>query len=236
MEEFKKEIEDYFCRFTFGQFVTLILLEIVTLFFVFYLGAHYGPDLMGKREAKKGTDLPKESPKSVDEIVGTPPVEYTYPEVLTGPAGQKAIKVKPSGLTAEEYERQGKVLAKQGEPKAEEPSKETTVVGGEEVPPIQEVKETAKQQPEKKGSAGGSQGKFSIQVGSYQSVQEANTALNRWKKRGYSAFMTVGEIPDKGTWYRVRIGGFTTRQEAETYLEKFKTKEKTAGLVVPSKS
>jgi cell division septation protein DedD len=232
MEELKKEIEDYFCRFTFGQFVTLILLEIVTLFFVFYLGAHYGPDLLGKREAKKGTDLPKEG-KSVDEIVGTPPVEYTYPEVLTGPAGQKAIKVKPSGLTAEEYERRGKELAK-SEEKVEGPSEETAVVGGEEVPPIQEIK--TKQQPEKKATAGGSQGKFSIQVGSYQSAEEANAALTRWKKRGYSAFMTIGQIPDKGTWYRVRIGGFPTRQEAETYLEKFKTKEKTAGLVVPSKS
>jgi hypothetical protein len=45
MEDFKKDIDDYFCRFTFGQFVTLILLEVVTLFFVFYLGARYGSDL-----------------------------------------------------------------------------------------------------------------------------------------------------------------------------------------------
>ncbi len=50
MSEFGKEVEDYFCRFTFGQFVTLILLELVTLFFVFYLGARYGPDLIGGRK------------------------------------------------------------------------------------------------------------------------------------------------------------------------------------------
>lgn len=229
MDEFKKELEDYFCRFTFGQFVTLILLEIITLFFVFYLGAHYGPDLMGKREAK--TTLPKENPKTVDEIVGTPPVEYTYPEVLTGPAGEKAIKVKPAGLTAEEYERQGREFHPKEEAGNEAPPKEAPVEEvAVETPPVEPVKEV------KEKANGSPSGKFSIQVGSYQSVEEANAALGRWKKKGYAAFMTVGEIPEKGTWYRVRIGGFADRKEAETFLEKFKVREKTAGLVVPSKS
>lgn len=211
MDEFRKELDDYFCRFTFGQFVTLILLEIVTLFMVFYLGARYGPDLIGESRSiatERGSSLPKEGPSSVDEIVGTPPVDYTYPEILTGAAGDKAIKVKPSGLTSEEFEKQKRA---------------TPVAVNKEEKPAEKTKEQPK-------------GKFSIQVGSYQSVEEANSVVSRWKEKGYSTFLSIGQIPEKGTWYRVRIGGFPTREEAETFLDKFKTKEGIAGLVVLSSS
>ena len=218
MDDFKKELEDYFCRFTFGQFVTLILLEIVTLFFVFYLGARYGPDLIGGRSSQSRTagglspDLPKDQPSRVDEIVGPSPVDYTYPEVLSGSGGDKAIRVKPSGLTAEEYEKRRRDL-----PESPQEIKE----------PENSVATAAAEIPK---------GKYTVQVGSYQSAEEASALVKGWKGKGYSSFMSVGQIPQKGTWYRVRIGGFPTREKAEDFLEKFKVKEKTAGLVVLSSS
>jgi hypothetical protein len=112
MDEFsgKRDSEDYFCRFTFGQFVGLILFEVVTLFFVFYLGAKFGGDLMGhgERVAKTSDNLlPSESHNNVDDIIGKKAVDYTYPDVLTGPKSG-AIKVKPSGLTAQEFEKRGR--------------------------------------------------------------------------------------------------------------------------------
>ena len=42
--------EGFFCRFTFGQFFALLVLEVFTIFFVFYLGARYGPKLLGLQE------------------------------------------------------------------------------------------------------------------------------------------------------------------------------------------
>lgn len=238
MEDFRKEVDDYFCRFTFGQFVTLILLEIVTLFFVFYLGSRYGSDLLGNGAvAQQESILPKEGPKSVDDIVGQKPVEYTYPEVLTGPGGarldgqkasQKAIKVKPSGVTADEYDRQ----------KMEEP----TALALREMPvnptptPAPTPTEAVSEEPPVKAEAPKPKGKFSIQVGSYQSSQEANQTMSQWKKKGYQAFLATGNVPGKGTWYRVRIGGFETRDEASQYLDKFKQKEKATAIVVPSNS
>ncbi len=255
MDDFKKELEDYFCRFTFGQFVTLILLEIVTLFFVFYLGARYGSDLMGHRSSvanQQESELPKENPKSVDDIVGTPPLEYTYPDVLTGKEGEKGVRVKPSGMTAAEYEKQ----AKQNEPKeapvaksepkveAKREVKEVSppktvdqpVNEGEELAPEKEAKPSAIENEAPKVSTKAPKGKFTIQVASFPSAEEASTGVSKWKGRGYSAYMTVGEIPNKGVWYRVRIGGFKTQPEAKKFLEKLKRKEKTNGLVVLSKS
>ncbi|HEX5036839.1 MAG TPA: SPOR domain-containing protein [bacterium] len=267
MEDFKKDIDDYFCRFTFGQFVTLILLEVVTLFFVFYLGARYGSDLLGTSEVKKQAVIPGQSPKNVDDIVGTPSVEYTYPEVLTSRDGQKAIRIKPSGVTADEYDRQkiedpaaiiqrdspreeapvqaptAEVYKKSGStPSAVPPPTPTTPTVN---PPVQERpdeeqlvrQEVPVEAPvEAPVETPKPKGKFTIQVGSYQSSNEASAALRGWKKKGYSAYTAVGTIPDKGTWYRVRIGGFPSREEAQKFLDKFKAKEKASALVVLSNS
>lgn len=252
MEDYKKDIDDYFCRFTFGQFVTLILLEIVTLFFVFYLGARYGSDLLGTSQAQKQSVIPSQNPKSVDDIVGTPPVEYTYPEVLTSRDGQKAIRIKPSGVSADEYERQKAenpaAVIERDTPKAEvpeEPTEERPVVVTPPKPatppaapptpkPEAAVETPAEDVPE--APAVKPKGKFTVQVGSYQSSEEATNSLNNWKKKGYSAFMAVGTIPAKGTWYRVRIGGFPSREDAQKFLDKFKAKEKASALVVLSSS
>jgi len=240
MEDFKKEIDDYFCRFTFGQFVTLILLEIVTLFFVFYLGARYGSDLLGTGNAAKRDEsvLPREGPKSVDDIVGKKAMDYTYPEVLTSPDGQKAIRIKPSGVTADEYERQ------RIEDPVEKPVSAKPPVAREEPAPPQQPEEARTEEPVEEKPAvvikaeskpdAKPKGKFAIQVGSYQSSDEAQQMAGHWKKKGYQSFMATGTVPGKGVWYRVRIGGFGTRDEAAKYLEKFKQKEKASAIVVPS--
>jgi DedD protein len=273
MEDFKKDIDDYFCRFTFGQFVTLILLEVVTLFFVFYLGARYGSDLLGTGDSKKQAVVPTQNPKNVDDIVGAPSVEYTYPEVLTSRDGQKAIRIKPSGVTADEYDRQ-KVEDPAAILQRDMPKEEVPVVApaGVEVmkksgsapaatppttpavkPPVAAVPTPAEERPDedqlvKQGTPAETpaetpavtetkpKGKFTIQVGSYQSSDEASAALSGWKKKGYSAYTAIGNIPQKGTWYRVRIGGFASREDAQKFLDKFKAKEKASALVVLSSS
>jgi cell division septation protein DedD len=270
MEDFKKDVDDYFCRFTFGQFVTLILIEVVTLFFVFYLGARYGTDLLGTGEPRKEAVVPGTNPRSVDDIVGTPPVDYTYPEVLTSRDGQKAIRIKPSGVTADEYDRQkvedpaaiiqrnmpqeeralpapvpqeviGKPAAAKPQVAAVKPTPTPPVEPERTEEPAVEVQPPQVTPPPVEAASPPAtdvkpKGKFSIQVGSYQSSDEAAAALGNWKKKGYSAFTAVGKIPDKGTWYRVRIGGFPSREEAQKFLDKFKAKEKASALVVLSNS
>lgn len=211
MSEFAKEIENYFCKFTFGQFVTLILLELVTLFFVFYLGAHYGPDLIGgKRTEKVANDAPL--------VPDTPKVDYTYPQVLSDQKDRGVIRVKPSGMTAQEYESMRVVVPAPAPEAAPQPEPVA-----EKLPPP--PPEPAKQQ-----------GKYTIQVGSYPTAEEAATAVDQWKGKGYDTLMTIGEIPNKGTWYRVRIGRFKDRDEANRFLQKLRQKEKADGLVVLSKS
>lgn len=236
MNEFEKELENYFCRFTFGQFVTLILLEIVTLFFVFYLGARYGPDLMGRNQAvTQKSLLPPDDSKKVEELLSNTPTDYSYPKALgdqpsdePGSSGldSRAVRVKPSGMTAREADQ----LIKRGV--TPPPPVEEAEGGGaapEEEPSVQVAPTTSSSAPS------GSE-KFNIQIASYQTEAEAKQMMEKWRKRGYSAFTTTGEVPGKGTWHRVRMGRFKTRAEAETYLDKFKKRENVTALVVSSKS
>lgn len=224
MNEFHKEIEDYFCRFTFGQFVTLIILELVTLFFVFYLGAHYGPSFLRSETKTAGIELPGEGPRSVDEIVGKK-VEYTFPEVLTEDSRgkdelQKSIRIKQSGIQGNE--------------------KKPSVIRDVPVAPVKELPTTPKVAAVKKSSGvelkdrRSRSGKYAIQVGSFQVAEEATASVASWKQRGYDAYMSVGQIPDRGTWYRVRIGGYTTRDLAKAAVASIKQKEKADALVVLS--
>ncbi len=208
MNDFAKEVEDYFCKFTFGQFVALILLELVTLFFVFYLGARFGPDLIGGKriaEVSEKTETPPEQPS----------VDYTFPQELSdgAPGGKGVIRVKPSGMTATEYENSLRVVV-----------------------PAPAAEEKRVEKPAEVTPAAEAIGKYAIQVGSYPSAEEAARVVDQWKGKGYDTFMTVGEVPKKGTWYRVRIGHFKDKEEARLFSEQFKKKEKSDALVVLSQS
>lgn len=244
MEDFpKRDLDDYFCRFTFGQFITLILLEVVILFLVFYLGARYGRDLIGGRDEILQDPTTQGAPKSVDDIVGRPSVDYTYPEVLTGSGNHpSAIRVKPSGVSAEDYARRPPEV-ETPEPAAAEPTEpvaeKTTVKFPQEVPsePVAAEAETPEPTPPPAPPVTVKpKGDFAIQLGSYPTPTEASQVLARWKKKGYAAYQVIADIPGRGQWYRVRLGGFPNRVDAKKYLDRFQAKEKVEAIIVSTKN
>lgn len=206
MDDFQQnEVGDYFCRFTFGQFITLAILELATLFFVFYLGARYGPEMIRDRTSslsQKETQLPLEGPKTVGDIVDEKvAVKYSFPEVLTDNLPSTPSPQEEAAPVQEEVLPEDSFKSK----------------------PIVRVKSS-------------DIAKYTIQVGSYPSAAEASKAISYWQKKGYDSFMSIGEIPDRGTWYRVRIGGFGNQEDAQEFLEKFKSSENIPALVVLSTS
>lgn len=68
-------------------------------------------------------------------------------------------------------------------------------------------------------------GKYTIQIGSFKTEEEAKETAENLISKGYPAFETTAHIPGKGTWYRVRIGTFKTINEAKTYGDKLKSLE-----------
>ncbi|MET0647118.1 MAG: SPOR domain-containing protein [Pyrinomonadaceae bacterium] len=77
-------------------------------------------------------------------------------------------------------------------------------------------------------------GKFTAQVGSFNSQSEANERVSSLRAAGFEAHVAAAELPGRGTWYRVQVGRFADRGEASKTAAALRAKgAATAALVVP---
>lgn len=61
-------------------------------------------------------------------------------------------------------------------------------------------------------------GKFTIQLGSYNNLDEAKQFAEGFTVRGYNPIINEVKISGKGVWYRVSLGLFNTVDEAKKYI------------------
>lgn len=242
--EKEEEAQEFFCRFTFGQFFTILVLEVVTLAFVFYLGAKYGTNYLKIADDDK--------PKIEQVVAGNSSMQIMTPAMAPQQQAQAApaanSQINDSELQAMARDalnvkkdddlkaRVKEILAKNEN--AQQANQTQPVAAANETQPTAQA-EAAPQpasvpKPEQspilmKGQAGKP---FSVQVGSYPNMDEANGKVADWRSKGYPSYMMIADIPDRGRWYRVRIGGFATKDDAQQYLEKIKQNEGTEGIVV----
>lgn len=71
----------------------------------------------------------------------------------------------------------------------------------------------------------GRDGRFTLQIISYRTRAEADLFTDALRSKGHSAFVTVGDILDRGTFYRVRVGPFETLADARAYRTQFEASE-----------
>lgn len=74
-------------------------------------------------------------------------------------------------------------------------------------------------------------GKYTVQVGSYQSEKEAQGVAADLKAKGFSAFYVSAKVKGK-TWYRVSVGLFTTTKEADAYKKDLLARSKVTSAIV----
>jgi cell division septation protein DedD len=86
-----------------------------------------------------------------------------------------------------------------------------------------------KEQPAAKSAGTGA--RYTIQTGAYADRTIADEEVRNLKRRGYAAFRVSANIPDKGTWYRVRIGSFASKESAERLANDLRTKEGIPSIV-----
>jgi len=82
--------------------------------------------------------------------------------------------------------------------------------GGEEPVTDRELKEAAKAG---KAVAEVSRGVFFIQAGSFQNPADADNQKAKIAILGFESSVEPSTLPDKGTWYRVRMGPYTSIDE-----------------------
>lgn len=62
-------------------------------------------------------------------------------------------------------------------------------------------------------------GKFTIQLGSYSTMDEAKQFAEGFTVRGYSPIINEVKIDGKGNWYRVSLGLFDSVEDAKSYIK-----------------
>lgn len=87
-----------------------------------------------------------------------------------------------------------------------------------------------------KSAPAGHEGRYTLQVISYRKAQEARIFASALRKRGHTAYVTTGNVEDRGMHWRVRIGPFDTRQEAQSYRTTFEREEGMNTFIVRNKN
>ena len=233
------ESESFFCRFTFGQFFALLVLEVFTLFFVFYLGARYGRGLLGL-DKPPAVALEGNSAAEVSRVITTadPEVRQMARELISKadtPELKDRIKRMISEAQGERPQRKmPEVVSVEREPTQERPV-EVPLDSVPEQPKATEEVVAAKEPARDAGVVrvkSSENARYSVQVGSYPDMAEATRVVEKWKAKGYPAYLMIADIPDRGRWYRVRLGGFESRGEATKYMNEFTARENVEALVV----
>jgi cell division septation protein DedD len=73
---------------------------------------------------------------------------------------------------------------------------------------------------------------FTVQVSAVKTEEEARRLLDKLRQRGYAGYIEPISIPDKGTWYRVRMGEFPSKEFARSTIDRLQ-KDGFAPVVVP---
>jgi len=74
-------------------------------------------------------------------------------------------------------------------------------------------------------------GSYTVQIGSFQSQEEANKLASAMQSRGYPVFIKSMTTPNNKNWYRVRIGTFNEPESAKKYGEGLKALEPDVKMV-----
>jgi cell division protein FtsN len=100
----------------------------------------------------------------------------------------------------------------QGEARADKPKFDFYKIlpGNEEPVSERELKDAAKAA---KGQPEAARGVYFIQAGSFQNPADADNQKAKIAILGFESTVEPGTLPDKGTWYRVRMGPYTTLEE-----------------------
>jgi cell division septation protein DedD/nucleoid DNA-binding protein len=61
---------------------------------------------------------------------------------------------------------------------------------------------------------------FVVQVAAFRSSSISENEAGKYRNKGYNSFVEAAEIPERGTWYRVRVGNFNNKEEAQIFANK----------------
>ncbi len=82
----------------------------------------------------------------------------------------------------------------------------------------------------------GREGGYQLQVSSFRTQAEADQFAAQLRARGHKAYVLEAHVPNRGTWYRVRIGPFPSQHAAASYRVGFEGREHVVPFIVQPQS
>lgn len=125
----------------------------------------------------------------------------------------------PSPAPVNEQQKQQTVAENKTAPATPSPAPIVPVKKGPPLPAAAAPAPSAKAKPSGKAV-------YSVQLGVFKSEDNAVALTNKFKGKGYDAFVVRGSGKDKGTFYRVLIGNTSDRKESAKLAAKIKDEEK----------
>lgn len=181
---------------------------------VFVLGVMVGRRLESRAhaDAVESSEAASDPLAALDLLAaGDGADNLSFPEKLTGdepdtPPAPPAIAADPEDA----------------EEKAPEEAKEE---------PPEEAKEEAPEEPKAEPKQEAVEAKWTLQLSSFQDEDEATTFYEKLRSAGYSPTITRAEVPDKGTWFRVRVGRYPDYDSAIAAKAEFEKREQIIAYV-----
>lgn len=229
-----KELREVRSRYEFQldnrQVVLLVSGLILTLMLSFLMGALFGSNLnkMKQSPAVAAGGGPAESVAQNEFSPGsfTLPVREAITDEDLAPRSEQAIT--SSSSSRDDLIRQLESLKVPNEVKEEDPWPEPvkTVAAPAaavkpEPQPAKPEPATAKPQPASPSPAARTAppaGTYTIQLASLPKREDAEALVNELRAKRYDAYMLHVSLPDKGSFYRVRIGHYKDLEQARKAL------------------
>jgi cell division protein FtsN len=143
-----------------------------------------------------------------------------------------ATSVQDSSQVAAAAPVELKNEAKAVEPSVEAPKQSEPLPAAAEpkiVPAVETKSEPPVSLPQSQDNGSGG---FTIQVGSYNVIEQANERVSGMRAAGLDARVVAVELPKRGTWYRVQSGRFSSREEAQRYGNEARDKRAVDNFII----
>jgi len=191
-----------------GRWIVLALAGLAILGLTFAVGVLVGRQggrpvaaAAGPEPAKKATPARRSGLVDAEAERAREPEKLTFYQTLTAPLGPAPSFAKPGAET------KGRASAPAGPTGTPSPAPAATA--------------EAPRAAADAGAASGAAG-WSVQVGAFQSRQQADALQQDLRRVGLEAYVTTLGTPDGQTRFRVRVGSFTERAEAQRAADRLR--------------
>jgi septal ring-binding cell division protein DamX len=198
----------------------MFLIALTSFVFGVKVGKNYSFEQSGfLPQDKQKIDLLSGQEEKVNEVVREKEGK------LKDPAELNDLNKKLEEHIKTETDGEGKRF--EGKPQADEPAPsqpaqtENTMedTGNQMIEPVPGT-EVGMEDSAKSSLKDNYSGKYTIQLGSHRSIDEAEAFAEGFKVRGYNPIINEVEIPNRGIWYRVSLGVFDSITDAKDYVKK----------------